>query len=165
MIAVDEKLPDIAVATMGADGPEVVQTGALFAGKTAALFGVPGAFTPTCSMAHLPGFRDRAKELRALGLDLIACISVNDPFVMKAWGEQQQVGDSVLLLADGSATFTTAIGLIFDGTALGVGLRSRRYSMLVKNGIVKILNIEEDGAFEVSSAEALIAALTAGAAP
>lgn len=163
MISVGDRIPDVTVATMGADGPELVQTGELFAGKKVALFGVPGAFTPTCSIAHLPGYRDRYEDLKHLGIDLTCCISVNDAFVMAAWAKQQDVADEVKMLADGSGSFTTAAGLSFDGSAYQMGIRSQRYAMLVEDRMVTILAVEKEGAFEVSSAEALIAAIRASA--
>ena len=137
-------------------GPKPLTTDALFKGKTVALFAVPGAFTPTCSAKHLPGFKQRAHEIRDKGIDLIACVSVNDVFVMKAWGEAQGVGDDILMLADGNGTFTKAIGLELDGSRFGLGQRSQRYSMIVKDGVVKELNVEQGGEYRVSSAEYML---------
>jgi peroxiredoxin len=131
----------------------------LFAGKTVALFAVPGAFTPTCSAKHLPGFKDHAADLKAKGVDTIACLSVNDAFVMKAWGENQGVGDDVLMLADGNGDFTRAVGLDMDAGRFGMGQRSQRYSMIVKDGTVSELNVEQGGEFRVSSAEYMLAQL------
>ena len=128
-------------------------------GKRVVLFAVPGAFTPTCSLKHLPGFIEKSDELRAKGVDAIACVSVNDPFVMDAWGRSVDAGDKVLLLADGSALFTKAIGAELDLTDKGLGIRSRRYAALVEDGTVKLLNLEEGGAFTVSSADEILAAL------
>ena len=128
-------------------------------GKKVVLFAVPGAFTPTCSLKHLPGFIARADDLRAKGVDTIACISVNDPFVMDAWAKSVDAGDKVLMLADGSALFTKAVGAELDLTDKGLGVRSRRYAALVEDGVVKVLNLEEGGAFTVSSADDILAKL------
>ena len=128
-------------------------------GKKVVLFAVPGAFTPTCSLKHLPGFISRADDLRAKGVDTIACISVNDPFVMDAWAKSVDAGDKVLMLADGSALFTKAVGAELDLTDKGLGVRSRRYAALVEDGVVKVLNLEEGGAFTVSSADDILAKL------
>jgi glutaredoxin/glutathione-dependent peroxiredoxin len=156
-IKVGDTLPEATFMTMTAEGPAPRTTDDVFKGKTVALFAVPGAFTPTCSARHLPGFVDKAEELKAKGVDEIACVSVNDVFVMKAWGESQNVGDKVALLADGNGTFAKAIGLELDGSKFGMGPRSQRYSMIVKDGVVQSLNVEEGGAFEVSSADYLLA--------
>lgn len=155
-IQIGDRLPDAFLMTMTAEGPKKKSVDEIFSGKTAALFAVPGAFTPTCSAKHLPGFRDKAEELRAKGIDLIACVSVNDAFVMSAWGESLNVGDGVLMLADGSADFAEALGLTMDGRDFGMGVRSQRYSMLVRNGVVEQLNIEAPGEYKVSSAEYLL---------
>ena len=144
------------VMTSTAEGPAPVTTDDLFKGKTVALFAVPGAFTPTCSAKHLPGFKEKAAELKAKGVDTIACVSVNDLFVMKAWGKDQGIGDEVLLLADGNGDFTRAVGLDFDGSKFGMGPRSQRYSLIAKNGVVTQLHVEEAGQFKVSSAEYLL---------
>ena len=128
-------------------------------GKKVVLFAVPGAFTPTCSLKHLPGFISRADDLRAKGVDTIACISVNDPFVMDAWAKSVDAGDKVLMLADGSALFTKAVCAELDLTDKGLGIRSRRYAALVEDGVVKVLNLEEGGAFTVSSADDILAKL------
>jgi peroxiredoxin len=156
-IAVGDKVPSATLMKFGESGPEPVTTDALFAGKTVALFALPGAFTPTCSAKHVPGFKAHAAEFRAKGVDTIACVSVNDVFVMKAWGKDQDVGDDVLMLADGNGDFTRAVGLAMDGTKFGMGERSQRYSMVVKDGVVKELNVEEGGEFKVSSAEYMLA--------
>jgi peroxiredoxin len=134
-------------------GPKPVSTDDLFAGKKVVLFALPGAFTPTCSAKHLPGFIQHADEIRQKGVDAIACLSVNDAFVMGAWGDQQKAGDKVMMLADGNGDLTKALGLTMDGSRFGMGQRSQRYSMVVDNGVVKELNVEEPGAFAVSSAE------------
>jgi peroxiredoxin len=136
--------------------PAPVTTASLFAGKTVALFALPGAFTPTCSAKHVPGFVQNYDALKAKGVDTIACVSVNDAFVMGAWGKDQGSDGKVRMLADGNGDFTRAIGLEMDGTKFGMGWRSKRYSMVVKDGVVMSLNLEEPGAFEVSSAEYLL---------
>ncbi len=125
------------------------------------LFAVPGAFTPTCSLKHLPGFVDKADEIKTRGVDTIACVSVNDAFVMDAWGKSVAAGDKILMLADGNAQFTKAIGVELDLTDKGLGMRSRRYAMLVDDGVVKTLNLEEGGAFTISSADSILEALLA----
>lgn len=151
-----DKIPSATLMTMGADGPEAVSTDAFFKGKTTALFAVPGAFTPTCSARHLPGFRDRAGALRDKGIDQIACVSVNDAFVMGAWAADQDINGEVVLLADGNGDFTRALGLEMDASKFGMGGRSQRYSMIVDDGVVTSLNVEEGGEFRVSSAEYLL---------
>jgi peroxiredoxin len=156
-MTVGDKVPSATFMKWGASGPEPVTTDDLFAGKKVALFALPGAFTPTCSAKHVPGFKAHAAEFRAKGVDTIACVSVNDVFVMKAWGKDQDVGDDVLMLADGNGDFTRAVGLQMDGTKFGMGERSQRYSMVVKDGVVKELNVEEGGEFKVSSAEYMLA--------
>ncbi|WP_421785811.1 peroxiredoxin [Hyphobacterium sp.] len=158
-IAKGDSLPDVKFGVMTADGPSQVSTGDVFAGKTVALFAVPGAFTPTCSAKHLPGFVEKADELRAKGVDTIACVSVNDVFVMKAWGDDQGVGDDIVMLADGNGDFAKETGLTMDGSGFGMGLRSQRFSMLVKDGKVDILNTEEPGDFRTSSAEHMLSQL------
>ena len=155
-IKVGDKIPSAILMTMTDDGPQMVKTDDYFAGKTTALFAVPGAFTPTCSAKHLPGFKDRAGELAAKGVDQIACVSVNDAFVMGAWGKDQGVGGEVKMLADGNGDFTKALGLELDGSKFGMGPRSQRYSMIVEDGVVKSLNVEEGGEFRVSSADYLL---------
>jgi peroxiredoxin len=132
----------------------------VFGGKTVALFAVPGAFTPTCSARHLPSFRERAGELKAKGVDLIACTAVNDHFVMGAWAKDQGVSDDIVMLADGSGEFARALGLDADFSKFGMGPRSKRYSMLVKDGVVRELNVEEGGEYKVSSAEHLLGQLS-----
>lgn len=155
-IKTGDKLPDATFQVMTKDGPQKKTTAEVFGGKRVALFAVPGAFTPTCSARHLPGFKDKAAELKAKGIDAIACLSVNDAFVMGAWGEAQKVGDDIIMLADGSGDFTKAVGLELDATGFGMGQRSQRYSMVVKDGVVEQLNVEAGGAFEVSSAEYML---------
>ena len=158
-IKVGDKVPDIALKTMTAEGPAEITSAELFGGKKVVLFALPGAFTPTCSAKHLPGFVGNADALRAKGVDTIACLSVNDAFVMGAWGKDQGVGDNVLMLADGAAAFNTAMELTMDLTAAGMGVRSKRYAMIVDDGVVSHLAVEEGGAFDVSSAESVMSAL------
>lgn len=158
-IAVGDKIPDVKVQVPGANGPEAAQTGDLLGKGSVVLFGLPGAFTPTCSDHHLPGFVLRADDLTAKGVDTIACVSVNDAFVMKAWGEANDVGDKVVLIADGSATFTKELGLDVDLTAGGLGVRSKRYAMILKDGVVTDLAVEETLGLDVSSADAVLGRL------
>jgi len=158
-IKVGDKVPSVKLKHMTSDGMADITTDELFGGKKVVLFSLPGAFTPTCSAKHLPGFVQNADALKAKGVDTIACISVNDAFVMNAWGKDQKVGDKVLMLADGNAEFSDAVGLSFDGSGFGMGKRAQRYAMVVENGVVKTLNVEQPGAFEVSSAEAVLAAV------
>ncbi|MEO0982167.1 MAG: peroxiredoxin [Pseudomonadota bacterium] len=154
-----DKLPDAVLMEMADGKPEPRSTGDLFSGKTVALFAVPGAFTPTCSVKHLPGFKDHAADLKAKGVDEIMCVSVNDVFVMDAWGKDAGVDGEVRMLADGNGTFTKALGLELDATGFGMGGRSQRYSMLVKDGVVSELNVEEGAGFKVSSADYMLAQL------
>ena len=158
-IKVGDKIPAVSLKYKNADGIQTVSTDDLFKGKTVVLFALPGAFTPTCSAKHLPGFVQNAGALKAKGVDTIACLSVNDAFVMDAWGKDQKAGDKVMMLADGNADFSKAVGLTMDGTGYGMGTRASRYAMVVDNGVVKALNVEAPGAFEVSSAEAVMKAL------
>jgi peroxiredoxin len=158
-IKVGDPIPSATLMQMKDGGPKPVSTEELFKGKTVALFALPGAFTPTCSAKHLPGFIQHYDALKAKGVDVIACLSVNDAFVMGAWGTQQGAGDKVMMLADGNGDFTRAVGLEMDGTKFGMGKRSQRYSMIVKDGVVEALNVEAPGAFEVSSAEHLLGQL------
>ena len=158
-IKVGDKVPSATLMQMKDGGPKPVSTDDLFKGKKVALFALPGAFTPTCSAKHLPGFIKQAGALKAKGIDAIACVSVNDAFVMGAWGESQSAGDTVMMLADGNGDFTRALGLEMDATKFGMGKRSQRYSMLVDNGVVTALNVEAPGAFEVSSADHMLALL------
>ena len=153
-----EKVPAATFKVMGPDGPADMTSDELFAGKTVALFSVPGAFTPTCSAKHLPGFVEKSAELKAKGVDSIACTAANDVFVMDAWGKDQDVGE-IMMLADGSADFAKALGLELDLTGRGMGMRAQRYSMVVKDGVIDKLNVEEGGAFEVSSAEHMLGQL------
>lgn len=156
-IKVGDKLPSVNLMQWGENGPEAVTTDELFKGKKVAFFGVPGAFTPTCSAKHLPGFVQHADELKAKGVDAIVCTSVNDVFVMNAWGKDQQCGEKVAMVADGDGTFTKAMGLELDLHGKGLGLRNQRFSMLVDDGTVKILNIDPaGGSFGKTSAETLL---------
>ena len=163
MIKVGDKLPVgklqefIEVEGNGCSiGPNSFDVAALTAGKTIAIFGLPGAYTPTCSAKHVPGYVEKFDELKKAGVNEIWCVSVNDAFVMGAWGRDQKTADKVRMMADGSAAFTTAAGLTLDLTARGMGVRSQRYSMLVKDGVVKSLNIEGPGKFEVSDADTML---------
>jgi peroxiredoxin len=158
-IKVGDKVPSATLRYLSSEGPKEMTTDELFKGKKVALFAVPGAFTPTCSQRHLPGYVDKAAELKSKGVDTIACVSVNDAFVMGAWGKDQSCGEKVMMLADGSGDFTRAVGLEMDARGLGMGVRSQRYSMLVEDGVVKKLNVEQPRQFEVSSAEAMLKAL------
>lgn len=159
-IKVGDKVPSVTLRTLGPDGPKEVKTDELFAGKKVALFAVPGAFTPACSQRHLPGFVEKAADIKAKGIDAIACVAVNDVFVMNAWGKAHSVGDNIMMLADGSGDFVKALGLELDMSTRGLGVRSQRYSMLVDNGVVKSLNVEaQPASVEASSAEALLRAL------
>jgi len=151
-----DKMPSTTFTQMKDGKPTPITSDELFAGKTVALFALPGAFTPTCSAKHVPGYVQNFESLKAKGVDAIACISVNDAFVMGAWGKDQGAGDKVLMLADGNGDFTRAMGLEFDASKFGMGTRSQRYSAVVKNGVVKSLNVEEPGAFDVSSAEHML---------
>ncbi len=155
-IKVGDRLPEATLRTMTPEGPAAKTTSDLFAGKTVALFAVPGAFTPTCSARHLPGFKDHAADLKAKGIDLIACVAVNDVFVMDAWGKAQGVGSDVLMLADGNGEFTKAVGLELDGSKFGMGPRSQRYSLVAKDGVVTQLNIEAGPEFRVSAADYML---------
>jgi peroxiredoxin len=158
-IKVGDKVPSATLMQMKDGGPKPVSTDELFKGKKVAVFALPGAFTPTCSAKHLPGFIQQAGALKAKGIDTIACVSVNDAFVMGAWGEAQGAGDTVMMLADGNGDFTRALGLELDATKFGMGKRSQRYSMVVDDGVVRVLNVEAPGAFEVSSADHMLGQL------
>ena len=154
-IQVGDRLPDVPLTIAAADGPKPTTAAEYFAGKRVALFAVPGAFTPTCSARHLPSYVDKAQELKGKGVDEIACISVNDPFVMAAWGQRDGSKD-ITMLADGNGEFAEATGLAFDGTKFGMGKRSQRYSMIVNDGIVEQLNVEAPGEYRASSAEHML---------
>ena len=155
-VQIGDAVPTATLVKMTDNGPQPVTTDELFGERTVALFSVPGAFTPTCSAKHLPGFIEHADDIRARGIDEIVCISVNDAFVMGAWGKSANVGDKVTMLADGNGEFVKALGLTMDGSKFGMGTRGQRFSMLVRDGKVEQLNIEEPGAFKVSSAEHMI---------
>ena len=158
-IAVGDRIPDVKVMTFGADGPTHVQTADVLGSGKVVLFAVPGAFTPTCSDYHLPSYLILNDELKAKGVDAVVCVSVNDPFVMGAWGEAQGVGDRVVLLADGNGEFTKAIGLEMDGSGFGLGTRSQRYAAIIEDGVVTTLNVEPGPGLSVSAAAAILEAL------
>jgi len=151
-ITVGETVPDVKLVKATQDGPEAVQSAEYFKGKRVALFSVPGAFTPTCSARHLPGYVDKAADLKAKGIDEIACTAVNDPFVMKAWGEASG-SPEVTMLADGNGDFAKALGLTMDGTGFGLGLRGQRFAAVINDGVVEQLHVEAPGDFKVSAAE------------
>ena len=155
-LKVGDKLPEASFMTMGVEGPTPVTTTELCAGKTVAIFAVPGAFTPTCSAKHLPSYKDNFEALKAKGVDAVACTSVNDVFVMGAWAEAEGVSADITMLADGNGEFAKAVGLELDASGFGMGARSQRYSMLVKDGVVSELNVEEGGEFRVSSGDYLL---------
>ena len=158
-IKAGDTLPDAKLKEMGDGGPKDVSIAELTKGKKAVIFAVPGAFTPTCSMKHLPGFVEKAAELKSKGVQEIVCVSVNDAFVMGAWGKDQNVGDSIVMAADGNGEFAKALGLDFDGGRFGMGQRSQRFAFIAEDGVVKHLAVEAPGKFEVSSAEAVLKAL------
>ena len=159
-VQIGDRIPSANLTRATDDGPKPVTTDEIFAGKTVAIFAVPGAFTPTCSARHLPGFKDHREEMVAKGVDTIACVSVNDAFVMGAWADSQGIGkNDIVMLGDGNGDFTRQLGLSMDAKGFGMGERSQRYSMLVKDGVVEQLNIEQGGEFRVSSAEHLLAQL------
>lgn len=158
-ISVGDAIPAVKVMQATAEGPKEIDTGEFFKGRTVVLFGVPGAFTPTCSAKHMPSFLENADALKAKGVDAIACMAVNDVFVMGAWGKDQGAGDAVAMIADGSAAFTKAMGLEFDLTARGLGVRCQRFALVAKDGKVTHIAVEAPGAFEVSSGQAVLAAL------
>jgi peroxiredoxin len=155
-IQVGDKIPSAKLKVVTKDGAKDATTDELFGGKKVVLFAVPGAFTPTCSARHLPGFVDQARAIRGKGVDAIYCLSVNDAFVMDAWGKDRSVGENVTLLADGSGEFTRAVGLELDARNFGMGTRSQRYALVAQDGVVKHLAVEAPGKFEVSSAEAVL---------
>ena len=156
-IKVGDKIPEGTLAVMGAEGPAGITTADIFSGKKVVLFAVPGAFTPTCSVAHMPGFVVKYDEIIAKGVDTVACLSVNDAFVMNAWKDASNA-ENILMLADGNCTFTASLGLELDGTGFGMGMRSKRFAIIVNDGVVELLNVDESG-FELSSAEAVLEAL------
>ena len=155
-----DSLPDATFRIVGPNGIETLSTKDVFGGKKVVLFAVPGAFTPTCHLKHLPGFVSQADAFKAKGVDDVVCVAVNDPFVLEAWGKATGAGGAVTILSDGNAEFTKKIGMDFDGGGIGLGTRSKRYAMVVEDGVVKTLQTEENpGVAEVSSAEAILAAL------
>lgn len=158
-IQVGDKLPSATLVKVTDNGPDQVSTDDFFAGRRVALFAVPGAFTPTCSARHMPGYVDNAEQLKAKGVDEVACVAVNDAFVMDAWGKSAGAEGKVTLLADGNGQFARELGLEMDGSKFGMGTRSQRYSMIVKDGVVESLNVEAPGEFNVSSAEHLLETL------
>ncbi len=158
-IKVGDSIPSMTVTVATVDGPEEASTDELFRGKTVVLFGVPGAFTPTCSARHIPGYVDNAAALAGKGVDTVACMAVNDAFVLKAWAKEQNAGEAVLMLADGSADLTRAMGLELDLTQRGMGVRCQRFALVAKDGRVTHLAVEQPGAFDVSSAESVLASL------
>jgi len=155
-IKVGDKMPKGQFTRMGANGPEPVSTDDLFGGKKVVLFSVPGAFTPTCSAKHLPGFINNAAQIKDKGVDTIACMAVNDVFVMKAWGEHSKATGKVEMLADGNGEYARSLGLELDASKFGMGQRSQRYSMVVNDGVVEQLNVEAPGEYKASSAEHLL---------
>ena len=158
-ISVGDKIPNEKVMLATDAGPEQIETGDFLGSGKVALFSVPGAFTPTCSAKHLPGFVNKAGELQAKGVDKIVCMSVNDAFVMDAWGKDQNAGGKVAMLADGNGDFARALGLTMDGKGFGMGERAQRFSVVIENGTVTHLNVEEPGAFDVSSVEHMLGQL------
>tara|TARA_R110002072_G_scaffold103600_3_gene227294 strand:- start:15306 stop:15785 length:480 start_codon:yes stop_codon:yes gene_type:complete len=157
-VQVGDKVPAATMKVMGEKGPQDLTTDAVFAGKKVVLFALPGAFTPTCSAAHLPGFVVNADKIKAKGVDSIVCLSVNDAFVMSAWGNDKNA-EELIMAADGNGEFTKAMGLEMDGSAFGLGTRSQRYSMIAEDGVITALNVESGPTFEVSSAEKILEAL------
>jgi glutaredoxin/glutathione-dependent peroxiredoxin len=158
-IAVGDRVPDVEVRVMGEKGPEPVRTGDILGTGKVVLFAVPGAFTPTCSDHHLPGYVVRAEDLRAKGVDRVVCVSVNDAFVMGAWAKAQRVGDTVMMVADGNGEFTKAMGLEMDGSAVGLGPRSQRYAAIIEDGVFTALLVEPARGLDVSSVESVLASL------
>ncbi len=158
-IKVGDTIPSMKLMQATAEGPKEVSTDEIFKGKKVVLFAVPGAFTPTCSAKHLPGFIANADAIRAKGVDTIACVAVNDAFVMGAWAKDQDVGDGIVMLADGAGQFTKALGLELDLVARGMGVRSQRYALIAEDGKVTNLAVEQGGSFDVSKAESVLGAL------
>jgi glutaredoxin/glutathione-dependent peroxiredoxin len=158
-IKAGEKMPEGSFMQMTKDGPQKLTSEQLFAGKTVVLFSVPGAFTPTCDAKHLPGFVELADSIKAKGVDTIACTAVNDVFVMNAWGKHGNVGDKILMLADGNGTYAKSLGLEMDGTKFGMGVRGQRFAIIVKNGVAAQVDVEKPGEFKVSAAEHVLSQL------
>jgi peroxiredoxin (alkyl hydroperoxide reductase subunit C) len=159
MIKQGDKIPEMKLMSATPEGPREVDTAEVFGPGKVVLFAVPGAFTPTCSAKHLPGFTDHLADLKAKGVDRVVCLAVNDVFVMGAWAKDQKVGDGIIMLADGSAAFTRALGLELDLTARGLGVRSQRFALIAVDGVVTHLAVEDAGGFDVSRAEAVLEAL------
>lgn len=158
-VAVGDQVPDVEVRTMGSEGPTAVRTGEVLGQGRVVLFAVPGAFTPGCSKVHLPGFVEQASEIKGKGVDRIACVAVNDAWVMDAWAESQGVGDKIVMLADGNAEFTKAMGLELDGAGAGLGLRSQRYAAIIEDGRITSLEVEPKPGVDVSSCSAVLSRL------
>ena len=158
-IAVGDKVPDVEVKTMGPEGPQSVRTGEVLGSGKVVLFAVPGAFTPGCSKIHLPGYVEHGDELKAKGVSTIACIAVNDPWVMEAWGDAQGATGKILMLADGNGAFADAMGLSFDASGFGLGKRSQRYAAVIEEGVITHLDVEPKGGVDVSSCEAVLSRL------
>ena len=158
-ISVGDRIPSVDLTRMTSDGPQPVSTDEYFAGRKVVLFAVPGAYTPTCSAQHLPGYTANVAALRAKGVDAVACLATNDVFVMDAWGKDQETEGKVDMLADGSGEFTRAMGLEFDLSSRGLGVRSQRYALVAEDGVVRTLNVDEGGGLDTSSAESIIAGL------
>ena len=159
-ISAGEKMPSGTFGIMTESGPGSLSSDELFAGKKVVLVSVPGAFTPTCSLNHLPGFIDQAEQLAAKGVDTVACMAVNDVFVMDAWGKDRGVGEKVVMLADGNGEYSRALGLELDASGFGMGMRGQRFAIVVDDGVATHVAIEDPGQFEVSKAEAILAALS-----
>lgn len=159
MIKEGEKLPEVTLRHMNKSGLQELTTSKLCAGRKVVIFGVPGAYTPICSLQHLPGYVEHAEEILSKGVDQIACVSVNDVFVMDSWGNDNQAGERVLMLSDGNGEFADATGLGMDGSVFGMGARLQRFALIAEDGVVQLLHVEKDGALDVSSAEAVLAAL------
>lgn len=157
--AVGDRVPDVEVKTMGPEGPQTVKTGEVLGQGRVVLFAVPGAFTPGCSKVHLPGFVAQASELKGKGVDRIVCVAVNDAWVMDAWAKSQEVEDKILMLADGNADFTRAMGLEMDGSGVGLGVRSQRYAAIIEDGVITSLEVEPKPGVDVSSCSAVLARL------
>lgn len=158
-IQVGDKMPAGSFGVMTESGPGAISTDELFSGKKVVLISVPGAFTPTCSMNHLPGFVEQAEALKAEGVDTVACMAVNDVFVMHAWGQDRNVGDAVLMLADGNGDYATALDLVLDGTGFGMGMRGQRFALVIEDGVATHVAVEAPGQFEVSKVEAIMSAI------
>jgi peroxiredoxin len=158
-IQVGDKMPAGSFGVMAESGPGAISTDELFSGKKVVLVSVPGAFTPTCSMNHLPGFVEQAEALKAEGVDTVACMAVNDVFVMHAWGKDRNVGDTVLMLADGNGDYAKALDLVLDGTGFGMGMRGQRFALVVEDGVATHVAVEAPGQFEVSKVEAILSAI------